>query len=174
MIERCDLPPAALLRRYDDGHSYADCYTTDVDGAVDTATFVEAFYCTGLFKVERTLLAWLARRPASDADARRLATGSADTFSAWRVESRSEGQLLVQAGRTRSWFMTGPAGGDSTRTRLYFGSAVVALPRSGSGARRLGFAFHALLGFHKLYTRALLRAARAKVESGGGGRITAR
>jgi hypothetical protein len=49
---------------------------------------------------------------------------------------------------------------DSPRTRLYFGSGVA--PRGGAG-KRMGFAFHALLGFHKLYSRLLLTAARSRI-----------
>jgi hypothetical protein len=48
-------------------------------------------------------------------------------------------------------------------TRLYFGSAVVPVVDAKSGQPTLGFAFRALLGFHKLYSRVLLRAARARL-----------
>ncbi len=162
-IQSCDIPPNALLRRYKDATGFADCYVTEVPRLVSQAAFVEAFYTSTLFKVERTLLKYLASRPATDADARRLAVGEATTFSAWRVESQTASELLLAdfTGRTRSWLMASPAGEPSRAagTLLYFGSAVV--PRSGGPGRkpRLGFAFHALLGFHRLYSRLLLRAA---------------
>ena len=54
----------------------------------------------------------------------------------------------------------------ATRTRLYFGSAVI--PRVGAdGERKFGLAFHALIGLHKLYSRALLKAAISRLESQG-------
>jgi hypothetical protein len=47
---------------------------------------------------------------------------------------------------------------DGAGTRLFFGSAVVP-DRHG----RMGAGFSALLWFHKIYSVALLRAARARV-----------
>ena len=44
-----------------------------------------------------------------------------------------------------------------------FGSAVVAIVDKQSGQAALGFTFEALLGFHKLYSRALLSAARSRL-----------
>jgi hypothetical protein len=46
---------------------------------------------------------------------------------------------------------------------LYFGSAVIPV-RTKSGETALGFPYGALLGFHKLYSRILLRAARLRLE----------
>jgi hypothetical protein len=151
----------SFLRQYKDGPGYADCYVTHVPGTVTQATSIEAFYTSPLFKVERTLLHHLASKPATDADARALAGGGATRFSAWRVEAQSSSELLLAdfTGRTRSWLMAVPAplGNDSPGTLLYFGSAVV--PLSSQGAQSMGWLFHALLGFHRLYSRMLLRAA---------------
>ena len=166
-IQPGELPSAALLRRYQHGGAYADCYFTDVAGAVSQSAFVEAFYTTPLFKVERAILKWFAARPSTDIDARRLAEAAVDSFAAWSVEGRTADQLLLAdyTGRTRSWLMAAPvvghAGGASTR--LYFGSAVVPRVSARSGKRDLGFTFRALLSFHKLYSRALLSSARARV-----------
>ena len=55
------------------------------------------------------------------------------------------------------------AAGGPARTRLYFGSAVVPVANAGSGEDSIGFAFRALLGFHKLYSRVLLRSAAARL-----------
>ena len=52
---------------------------------------------------------------------------------------------------------------DST-TRLYFGSAIVPMKNATTGQGSLGLAFHSLLGFHRLYSRALLHAARSRLE----------
>ena len=130
-------------------------------GAVTQAACIEAFYTSPLFKIERTLLQFLAKKPATDADAKALAGGAATRFSAWRVEAQSSSELLLAdfTGRTRSWLMAAPAPltNNPPTTLLYFGSAVV--PLSGQGAHRMGWLFHALLGFHRLYSRLLLRAA---------------
>lgn len=149
-----DLPPEALLQRYREQGDYTDCFAIEVPARVTHAAFVEAFYTTAVFKLERLLLALAVSRPSRDAEARELAGGRREMFAAWSVEARAPGQLLMcdYAGSTRSWLMAAAAG---QGTRLYFGSAVV-------GARQ-GRVFHALLGFHKLYSRILLRAAVARV-----------
>ena len=167
-IQPSSIPPSALLSAYSGDVGYADCYFTEVSSLTSLATFVEAFYTTPLFKVERTILRWFAAKPASDADARALAKG-ANTFSAWKVENRTPDELLLAdfTGRTRSWLMAVPLRqpDGTTGTRLYFGSAVVPR-RSSDGARDgMGFGFHVLLGFHKLYSRLLLRSARAGLPS---------
>ena len=160
----CALPDAALLRRYLDDGSYTDCFFADVGASVSQREFIEAFYTTPLFKIERRLLAWFVARPSSDTQARELGAGTSAGFAAWSVEGRSDDQLLMCdfAGRTRSWLMTSP-GPIPGSTRLYFGSAVVPLVDSRTGKRRMGFGFWALSGFHKLYSRALLWSASARV-----------
>ena len=166
-IQACELPDRALLARYAHGGAYADCYTTDMAGVVSHAAYVEAFYTGAVFKLERFLLARLASRPSTDAQVRQLAAGESDTFSAWKVEARTDDQLLMcdLAGRTRSWLMVAqaPGGSGPSSTRLYFGSAVVPVVDKVSGEARMGFLFKALLGFHKLYSRVLLHAARSRL-----------
>lgn len=166
-VQACDLPSTALLRTYRDGGGYADCYVAKIDGHYTHAQFVAAFYTTWLFKLERGILRWLARKPSSDAQAAQLAQGAIDTFAAWQVEARAPDQILLAdyIGRTRSWLMVAHATtAEPVRTLLYFGSAVV--PKRGTdGARRLGIVFAALLGFHRLYSRMLLRAARARLSA---------
>jgi len=129
--------------------------------AVTQAAFVEAFYTTWLFKLERLLLRWFVARPSTDAQARELAKGAREDFAAWDVERRDHEQLLMcdMAARTRSWLMTEPS---DAGTRLYFGSAVV--PNVGAdGTPRMGAVFRLLLGFHKLYSRLLLGAAARRL-----------
>lgn len=159
-IQACELPEDALLRRYLGSGTYADCYTTDFAGLVSQAEFVTAFYTTRVFKLERLLLSWLAKRPSSDAEVLDMANGKRASFAAWDVEAREPRQLLLRdfQGRTRSWLMTVPQPGGQA-TRLYFGSAVVPVTDRRSGEATMGLAFRALLGFHKLYSRILLRAA---------------
>jgi hypothetical protein len=163
-VSRCELPQHALLREYLRDGAYADCYAVLTAGSVSHVAFVEAFYTTGLFRLERLLLGWFASRPSTDAEAAGLAAGTRDSFAAWRVESRGPDQLMLAdvTGRTRSWLMV--AEGEGGGTTLYFGSAVVPAGRRRTGQGTLGVAFRLLLGFHKLYARALLRAAKARLE----------
>jgi hypothetical protein len=156
-----ELPAGVLLRRYAET-GYADCYVTGISVAVGLRPFVEAFYTTPLFKAERALLAAFAGRPSSDADAAALAAGSVQAFAAWRVEARRDDELLLAdlSGRTRSWLMVQPCGGG---TRLHFGSAVVPRIDRHTGRSRMGPGFHALLGFHRLYSKLLLGAARRRL-----------
>lgn len=163
-IHACALPEAALLRRYLQAGAYTDCYAVDVARPVSHAEYVEAFYTTAVFKLERLLLAWLVARPSTDLQARQLAGGARAEFAAWSVEARAADQLLMCDfhGRTRSWLMCLPTS-DGLGTRLFFGSAVVPVVDRRSGQARMGPAFRALLGFHKLYSRVLLRAAVARL-----------
>ena len=153
------LPENALLGAHArDGH-YTDCWAVDLPAAVSHAQYVEAFYTTWVFRLERWILRWAIARPSTDGEARALGAGTIGRFSAWSVEARAPGQLLMRdefTRRTRSWLMVEPLGADGTR--LYFGSAVV---RAQDG--RLGGKFSALLGFHSLYSRILLGAARRRL-----------
>ena len=166
-VVRCEIPEGSLLQRCVSEGVFADCYCTALPVRVSHAEYVEAFYTTAVFKAERWLLKWAVSRPSSDRDAHQLAIGASHTFAAWRVEGRDANELLLAdfTGRTKSWLMATAidSGNDSAGTRLYFGSAVVPVRRADSRARELGFAFHSLLGFHKLYSRVLLSAVRARV-----------
>ena len=163
-IQSCELPAEALLRRYMGAGGYADCYVTELARPVCQSEFVEAFYTTAVFKLERLLLSWLVARPSTDSQAAELARGELGSFAAWSVEAREPRQLLMSdfQGRTRSWLMSAP-GPDGQATRLFFGSAVVPILDRRSGTARMGAGFRALLGFHKVYSRVLLRAAVARL-----------
>ncbi len=161
------MPPQALLAKYARAGAYADCYTTEVAGSVSHAEYVEVFYTGALFKVERLLLGLFLSRPSTDGQARELAAGEIGSFAAWQVEDRSTDQLLLRAigGRTRSWLMVSSATSEPRQyTRLYFGSAVVpAVSSSSTDKPSMGILFKALLGFHKLYSRALLGSAQVRL-----------
>jgi hypothetical protein len=160
------VPETALLVRYTRAGAYTDCYTADVPWAVSQASFVEAFYTTWAFKLERLILKWAVDQPSTDVEARELAAGTRDNFAAWTVEARAVDQLLMcdYLHRTRSWLMVASAGSaDSPATRLYFGSAVVPVLDETTGKLALGSAYSALLGFHKLYSRVLLSCASARL-----------
>lgn len=165
-IRRCELPQGALLTKYQREGAYTDCYVTEVARRVSHAQYVEAFYTTTLFKVERLLLSWLASKPSTDVQASHLAAGTLNAFAAWNVEARSVNQLLMSdfQGRTRSWLMVTSSENSAVEdTRLFFGSAVVPVVSAKSGMQTLGPGFRALLGFHKLYSRALLFAAESRL-----------
>ena len=153
MIEKGELPADALLQKYVRSGAYTDCYSTHAHVTVSLADYVHAFYTAWLFKLERFILRIALSRPSTDDEARQVAAGDIDRFAAWSVEERSDDQLLMCdfQGRTRSWFMV--AG-----TRLYFGSAVVPVTVTESK-------FRFLLGLHRLYSRALLHAARSRLQS---------
>ena len=157
-----DLPKEALLQRYKRDGSYTDCYHMDVPHVVSMPEYIATFYTTRLFKVEREILALVAGKRSSDEAAHNLAHGRESNFSAWSVEDRSSNQLLLRdfLGRTRSWLM---AEASPSSTRLYFGSAVMPKSKSASGKASFGFAFHALYGVHRFYTKALMRAAYARL-----------
>jgi hypothetical protein len=152
-VESCDLPGDALTQRYHASGAYADCFFTELPRPVTHAQYVEAFYTTGLFRLERWILR-LIGRPSTDAEARALARGERDSFAAWIVEARAPDQVLLRdlTGRTCSWLMVTRAG-RVPGTRLYFGSVVI--PSSPVNAK--------LLGFHTLYSRLLLRAAARRL-----------
>jgi len=162
------MPDGAILAGYARNGAFTDCYATEICGTVTLAQYVQAFYTSWVFRLEREILRWVVARPSTDDQARQLADGAIDTFSAWRVESRRENQLLMSdfRGRTRSWFMVASLGdGNHPGTRLYFGSAVVPEQDPATGKSGLGVVFRALMGFHRLYSHVLLHTARSRLEN---------
>ena len=167
-IEPCPLPDNALLNKYDYPGVYTDCYRTDIVGAVTHEEFVNSFYTTWLFKLERMILKWAVSKPSSDVQAKQLANGNIDTFAAWQVEDRCENQLLLSdfQGRTRSWLMVAPVEIEGIRkTRLFFGSAVTPARKAKTGKTSLGPGFSMLLGFHKCYSVLLLYSAKSNLNN---------
>ena len=157
-VREVELPGNSLLRRHAGDGGFTDAYSADMSRRVAFDDFVVAFYSTRLFALERFVL-MLFGRTSSTSQLRGLARGERDRFAAWTVEARGEAQLLLadDTGRTRSWLMCEPLGDGGTR--LYFGSAVVPRIHARDGERRMDFGFRLLLGFHRRYSRALLRAA---------------
>lgn len=169
-IQPGPLPHHALLKSYELDRAYTDCYHMDMPCHISFTEYVAAFYSTPLFKVERLLIAVLGRRPSTDRNAQELARGQISTFAVWNVEARAHNQLLMSdyLGQTRSWFMVVPApDGALDTTRLYFGSAVMPKSKSASGEPTFSLVFQSLFGFHRLYTKALMRAVHAKLMADG-------
>ncbi len=161
-VANTPVPPTSLLGRMAaERGAFADAYALQFPRAVTLAEFVEAFYTTRLFKVERALLG-LFGKPSSDVMARAVARGEGQRLAVWTVEAREGDELLMHedSGATRSWFKVEASVGSTT---LWFGSAVVPRRRKPGGEARLGWIFHALLGFHRLYSRALLAAAARRL-----------
>jgi hypothetical protein len=152
---------ASFLGAYAKRGAFTDCYATTVPGAVSLPEFIEAFYTTPLFKVERWLLAKANRPPSTDRQAHQIAVGESHAFSAWKVENRSDNEILLKAGQTRSWLSVAPVASKPGATTLLFGSAVVPM-RSGG---KFGLAFHALLRFHQLYSKLLLSSAARRISN---------
>ena len=166
-IGKCQVPADTLLYKYSNEGSYADCYLTEVPEQISFPEYIFAFYTTPLFKLERFILTFVVSKPSTDIQAQQLADGALARFAAWRVEDRSENEILLRdfLGRTRSWLMANPINTtNGTRTQLYFGSAVVPKRDPKTGKLSLGFGFQALLGFHKIYSRLLLYFAKSGIE----------
>ena len=159
------VPDDALHAKYARGGGHADCFALDVRRHVALAEFVEAFYTTWLFKLERVVLALLVRKPSTDADARALALGQRTTFAAWSVEARAAGQLLMQdfQDKTRSCFIAQRLPGDIPGTRLLFGTGIKPIRDRATNESRLGPGFSVLMPLHRFYSRALLGAAVARL-----------
>ena len=153
------VPDSSFLGAYARLGAYTDCYAVSVPGNYALAPLIEAVYTSPLLKLERWLLAVVLKRPSTDLQARQVALAQAQTFAAWRVEQRSVSEVLLEAGQTRLWLCVSHELSVQPSTTLLFGSAVV--PRRPGGP--FGWVFHALLGFHRLYSRLLLAAAAKRI-----------
>jgi len=172
-IKACPLPDISLLNTYKNNGSYTDCYTTDILTDISHQQYIQAFYGTNIFKLERAILKWTLAKPSSDQQVTLLANNEINSFGVWDVEKRCNDQLLMcdHFKRTRSWLMVEPIkcknqseNKNGGKTRLYFGSAVVPLKHDQTDKPSFGFIFHALSLFHKLYSIALLYSAKSHLK----------
>jgi hypothetical protein len=162
-VSDAPVPSDSLLGRLAaERGAFADAYRVLLPQRASLAQCVEAFYTTRLFKLERWLIGRTGR-PSSDADVRAVARGEGRRMAAWTVEARTANELLMHedSGITRSWFKV--EAGEGGTTVLWFGSALVPRRRGPRGEPRFGGLFHVLLGFHRGYSRALLRAAARRL-----------
>ncbi|WP_462172004.1 hypothetical protein [Pseudoalteromonas xiamenensis] len=153
------VPTTSLLGAYKQKRAFTDCYSMSVSIPVTLPQFIEAFYTTRLFKLERWLLAKALNIRSSDEQVSLLAQSSSTKFSAWQVESRSSSEILLAAWQTRSWLCVKPLDDTTLSTTLYFGSAVISTRPDG----KFGLAFHMFGGFHRQYSKLLLSAAVKRV-----------
>ncbi len=144
-IESIAVPKGSLLAEFDPPVAYRDCFMREVSGTVSLEAFIERFYCSTAFRLERIALG-LIGRGANNADAQAVAHGKVDSFAAWTVIERREDQILLQdfQGATASWLSVQPNG---QSTRLLFGSWVRKPDRP---------IVKALMPFHRWYSRVLL------------------
>ena len=156
-VNEAPLPDGALLREFVHRGEYTDCFVTHVSADITFPVYVESFYTTSLFKAERVILRWLISRPSTDEEARQISRNEIHEFAAWHEHSRSDDQLVMMDFRqqTCSWFMRVP---NEDECLLYFGSAVMRDVETASG-KGMKWTYRCLLGFHRLYSRALLQAA---------------
>ncbi len=84
----CDIPHGSLLAVYAEAPTagtvpnYCDCNSTRIEARVSLQDFLYAFYTSSAFSVERKVLALALRVPSADEDARALAKGQSNRFSA--------------------------------------------------------------------------------------------
>lgn len=157
------LPEQAFLICYEaQPNTHTDCFKATIAKDVSLEAFINAFFTTWLFRIERFILNVALKKPSSDAGIAKLAKGTSETMAAWRTEQRDGDQILleVQNAPIRTWLMRETAG---DQTHLYFGSAVLPARKDKSGKPAMGHLFVVLMGFHKLYARALLYFAQRKL-----------
>ena len=163
------VPEDALLKSFRGGRHperwghHGDCFVVAVEAPVTLSEFVLAFYTSPMFRLERMILRVLAGAPSTDEEARAVAEGSGTAFAIWSVGERTATQLLMcdRYEKTRSWFRVVPSEGAGTI--LLFGSAVAASRDRQTRTVSLGRGFRWLMGFHVLYSRILVSAARRGV-----------
>ena len=165
-IIEAELPSNALTQEYKQQECLTDCYYLDVEMNVLLTNYLGAFYTSPLFKIERAIISAVTFKYTTDRDALALAQGDADFYSMWVTEERRDNQILMRemTGRTRSWLMVCPiVNGEKKMTRLFFGSVVMPKKQLESGAKQFGRLFYMLDGFHRAYSRALLKSAYNKL-----------
>lgn len=169
------IPSWSLLAPYAQRPHYADCFCMVASGEVTIEQWAAAFFTSNAFRLERFVLNLAFADRATNATAQALAEGRAQAFSAWTVELRGAGQVLLKSGITRTWLAVapgdsggpgGPGGPDSAgdhdfgatngTTQLYLGSAVLGAHERSLGARLM----RSTLGIHRAYSQALLRSAK--------------
>jgi len=138
--------------------AYADCFEATVacDMASDAAfkRFVFLFFDSPVFRIERAILRLSGKASRHQSDPAALARGETDVFAVWRVERRTDSEILMGVPDTaiRTWLALHK---DGAEARLRFGSAI--LMQEGSDAPH--WIYRVTLQGHLLYSRLLLRAA---------------
>ncbi len=156
------LPEGSFLARYLDREgAYTDCFRVDVPGGPDLPAYIETFFDSWVFRLERRVLTLAGKGPATRKTVEALAHQDAQRFAAWIVRERDDSQILMEVPRTpiRTWLRVLPSDEQPGHVRLYFGSALVPPHRTDGAPARLGPLFRWTTGLHKLYSHILLDAA---------------
>jgi len=157
------LPPDAALNTYAAREAtHTDCFFIDVPGFLTLQTYIELFFDTWLFRLERHILTLAGFGPAGLPQIQALANGQSEIFAAWMVETRKPNQILMKVGNghIRTWLQCDLM---ETGSRLYFGSAVLPNPKTLRPNRLTA----ALTPLHLIYAKALLGAAARKWNATG-------
>jgi len=166
-VSQPELPSDSLLIRYRESKDFTDCYQISINQKINLHEYVNAFYTSWLFKLERFIIKWLVNKPSTDQDVELLARSETSEFSAWSVEERTENQLLLcdYQGQTRSWLSV--VNQDNESSQIYFGTAVVY--RKDKKGRTIEFnqVFKFISLFHHFYAKALIRCAAKKLNKQG-------
>jgi hypothetical protein len=100
--------------------------------AKPTLSEVVTNFCYNLSHSEKYKLEKVVEMPlpvgtfiAEQAEVTALASGESDTMAIWQIESRCDFEILLSAGRTKSWLMVDAHNGG---TQLFLGSIVVPEP----------------------------------------------
>jgi hypothetical protein len=149
------LPEHALLQSRRVAGAFTDCYALRIGRTITLADYIAAFFTTPVFRLERRIIARVLGHASTDAQALALADGRSDRFVVWVTEARDSKQILLGVGRTATWLMIEPAPG---ATVLYLGSSI-----EQRDANRGAWRYRALLRFHDLYSRVLLRATARRL-----------
>jgi hypothetical protein len=163
------VPDFSLLRTYraplhaNAWKEFMDCFAAELPRTVSLAEFIRAFYDSLPFRLERRIIQVLIGRPSTAQDLQALASGASEDFAAWVVLERTDTQILLGdfRGQTRSWLAVQPLPGGGTQ--LLFGSGIRSVPDPVTGAPTRSWGFRTLGGFHLLYSRVLLGAARRRL-----------
>lgn len=154
------LPETAFLARYEaQPDTHTDCFQVTLPKHIPLEDFINAFFNSLLFRIERLILKLTVKKPSTDEDIAKLANGTSDTMAAWQLEQRDENQILLEVPQTpiRTWLMRRT---DGDHTHLYFGSAILPSRKDRHGKPAMGHLFFVLTWFHILYARALLYLAK--------------
>ncbi|MBL4768250.1 MAG: hypothetical protein JKY94_11125 [Rhodobacteraceae bacterium] len=160
-------PDSALINTYANipgGHT--DCFYVDVSNKVTLTEFILVFFNTPVFRLERLLLSISPSGRSTRQDIADLASGSGKTMAIWKVESRTDTQLIMSVGNgpIRTWLMVDSDSRESGTSRLYFGTAVLPTKTARDGQPNQSKVFHMLAGFHEYYSRLLLWMAARQFE----------
>ncbi|MEM9969681.1 MAG: hypothetical protein AAF762_01095 [Pseudomonadota bacterium] len=151
-VERREVPAASLISPYVDGSNFVDAYFVARPG-VALPNYVDRFFTTPIFRLERSILRLTGGVPSEDQQVAALASGTGEVMASWRVEARSDDELLLVVPGTpiRTWLAVDDRG-------IWFGSVIVAGPDG-----NIPFMIRALIPFHALYSRVLLWAAARRM-----------